>query len=154
MRRFGVGIDYYSLELNNTEIITTDCCRCVSFTCDLSLLDGEWDDQVKWSQPCHIQTIHSHRSVRCLEDRGQRSDTACVEVGMMGVVTVTAYVTDAVNSAGQRGTSFHTPTNTIGWDNHEMKWLTMEMTMVTKVRMMTSTHTVRENEMRTKTLVA
>lgn len=44
-------------------------------TCDLSLLDGEWDDEVERSQPRHIQTIQSHRSVRCLGDRGQRSVT-------------------------------------------------------------------------------
>lgn len=41
-------------------------CRSDEVTCDLSFLNGEWDDQVEWSQPCHIQTIHSHWSVRCL----------------------------------------------------------------------------------------
>lgn len=49
-----------------------------SFTCDLSLLDGEWDDQVEWSQPRHIQTVHSHWSVCCLGDRGQGSDMVTV----------------------------------------------------------------------------
>lgn len=45
-------------------------CRSDYVTCDLSFLDGERDDQVKRSQPCHIQTVHSHWSVCCLGDRG------------------------------------------------------------------------------------
>lgn len=65
----------------NTETIKKDwvqsiCPYCSVKLCtrDLSLLDGEWDDQVKRSQPCHVQTIHSHRPVCCLGDRRQRSE--------------------------------------------------------------------------------
>lgn len=43
-------------------------------TCDLSFLDGEWNHQVKRSQTCHIQPVHSHWSVCCLRDRVHQSD--------------------------------------------------------------------------------
>lgn len=79
-------------------------------TCDLSFLNGEWNDQVEGSQPCHIQTVESHWSVRCLfvwqmnkyHDDGHINSERRV---------ITA---DVTNTVQDRYASFQTPTNGMG----------------------------------------